>query len=162
MRSISRLMLVTGFMALATLGTAQEPAKKPQEPGRPGARPEARPGAQRPGGDRPGARPEGGRPGAGAFGARGGMMAPGQILPPFLAERLKLTEDQKKALEKLQKETDEKLNALLTDEQRDTLKQMKERGPGGDRGRPGVEGGRPGAPRPGGAGRPGARPPVGK
>ena len=147
MRFYSKMLLVAGFLAVGTVGTAQPPAK-PKEPGkeapRPGARPEGRPG-ERPEG-RPGA--EGGRPGG-----RGGMMQPGQILPPFLVEQLKLTDDQKKELAVLQKETEAKLDKLLTDDQRKQLKEMKDRAPGGDRGRPGAEGARPGAPgerRPGG------------
>lgn len=133
MRFYSKLLLVAGFLALASVGTAQPPAKQ-KEQGK-----GARPGAP---GD-----------GRGAPGGRGGMMQPGQILPPFLVEQLKLTDDQKKELAKLQKETEEKLDKMLTDDQRKQLKEMKERGPGGDRGRPGAEGGRPGGPgerRPGG------------
>ena len=43
---------------------------------------------------------------------------PGEVLPGPLADQLGLTEDQKKQLAALQKETDEKLEKLLTDEQR--------------------------------------------
>ncbi len=151
MRFSAKLMMAAGFLALATVGNAQPPREKEQpKEGRPGVRPEGRPG-ERPEG-RPGARPEGrpgeGRPGApGGFG-RGGMMQPGQVLPPFLVEILKLSEDQKKELAKIQKETEEKLDKLLTDDQKKQLKDMRERGPGGDRGRPGAEG-RPGGDRPG-------------
>lgn len=146
MRFYSKLLLVTGFLALASVGTAQPPAKErePGKEGRPGARPEGRPGEGRPGE---------GRPGGQGFGGRGGMMQPGQILPPFLVEQLKLTDDQKAELAKLQKETEEKINKMLTEDQRKQLKDMKDRAAGGDRGRPGAEGGRPGAPgerRPGG------------
>ena len=62
---------------------------------------------------------------------------PGQILPPFLQEQLKLTDDQKKQLDALQKDLDAKLDKLLTDDQKKMLKEMRERGPGrpgGDRG----------------------------
>lgn len=163
MHYLSKIFLVTGCLTLATIGSAQQPEK---ELPRPGQRPEGRPG-QRPEG-RPGAEGRGGPGGPGGF-ARGGMMQPGQILPPFLVEQLKLSEDQKKDLAKLQKETDEKLDKLLTDDQRKQLKEMRERGPGGDRGRPGAEGrpggdrGRPGAERPGGERRPeGERRPGGE
>ena len=81
----------------------------------------------------------------------GGPPRPGQILPPFLQERLSLTADQKKQLEELQKEVDAKLAKILTDEQKQQLKEMRERGPGG--GPPGFGppgGGRPGQPGEGG------------
>ena len=81
------------------------------------------------------------------------MPQPGQILPVFLADQLKLTDDQKKKLEELQKETDTKLEKLLTDDQKKQLKEMKERGPMG----PGGPGGR----GPGGPGGPGGRGPGG-
>ncbi len=55
---------------------------------------------------------------------------PGQILPPFLQEQLKLTDDQKKQLDALQKDLDAKLDKLLTDDQKKMLKEMRERGPG--------------------------------
>jgi Spy/CpxP family protein refolding chaperone len=78
--------------------------------------------------------PPGGPPGQ--FGPRGfGPPAPGQIVPPFLQERLKLTAEQKKQLEALQKEIDSKLDKILTEEQRKQLKEMRRgfgpRGPGG-------------------------------
>ena len=79
---------------------------------------------------------------------------PGQVMPDFLANQLKLTADQKKKFAELQKELDEKLEKILTDDQKKMLKEMKERGPmggpggrpreGGPGGRPGGEGGRPG------------------
>jgi hypothetical protein len=90
--------------------------------------------------------PGGGRPGGGGFGGFGGRPQPGQVMPPFLAETLKLTDDQKKQLADLQKEVDAKLDKILTEEQKKQLTEMRERG-----GRPGGEGGRPG--RPGGEGR---------
>lgn len=72
-----------------------------------------------------------GRFGSGAF----GPPALGQLLPPFLQERLKLTAEQKKQLEQLQKEIDGKLDKILTEEQRKQLKEMRRgfgpRGPGG-------------------------------
>jgi hypothetical protein len=90
--------------------------------------------------------PPGGPPGQ--FGPRGfGPPAPGQLLPPFLQERLKLTAEQKKQLEELQKEIDGKLDKILTEEQRKQLKDMRRgfgpRGPGGPPGR-GPGGGPPG------------------
>ena len=57
------------------------------------------------------------RRGPGGPGGRGrfGPPQPGQILPPFLQEQLKLTADQKKQLDALQKEVDAKLDKILTD-----------------------------------------------
>lgn len=78
--------------------------------------------------------PPGGR-GPGGF----GPPPPGQLLPPFLQERLKLTAEQKSQLQELQKEIDGKLAKILTDDQK---KQLKEMGKGFGRGRPG------GPPRP--------------
>src|SRR5207253_4414299 len=48
---------------------------------------------------------------------------PGQILPAFLRDRLNLTAEQKKQLEKSQKDVDEKVGKVLTDEQKKQLQQ---------------------------------------
>jgi hypothetical protein len=95
-----------------------------------------------------------GSPGAGGRGPGGfgPPPQPGQIMPPFLQDMLKLTAEQKKQLEELQKEVDGKLGKILTDEQKKQFKTMREgfgrggrgpggRGPGGPP--PGGEGGRP-------------------
>jgi hypothetical protein len=55
---------------------------------------------------------------------------PGDLLPPFLQDTLGLTAEQKKQLEQLQKEADEKLATILTADQNKQLKEMRERGPG--------------------------------
>jgi|SRR5580704_9816104 hypothetical protein len=77
--------------------------------------------------------PRMGRPGGpGGF----GPPQPGQIMPRFLQEELKLTDDQKQQVAALQKEVDEKLEKLLTDEQKQQLKELRQRmgrGPGGRR-----------------------------
>ncbi len=82
------------------------------------------------------AQPPGGTPGG-----FGGPPQPGQIVPGFLQERLKLTEEQKKQVEELQKEVDEKLAKILTAEQKKSLQELRNSfgGPGG----PGSPGGRP-------------------
>ncbi len=71
----------------------------------------------------------------GPGGGRGGFSPPkpGEILPDFLQDVLRMTDEQKKELAKLQKETDEKLDKLLTKEQKDELKAMSQpfAGPGG-------------------------------
>lgn len=114
------------------------------------------PGGRGPGG--PGGRGPGGPGGPGGFGGRGGMGGrpqPGQVLPAFMQDNLKLSADQKKQLDGLQKEVDLKLAKILTDEQKAQLKQMSE-----GMGRPGGPGGRgPGGRGPGGPGGPGGPPP---
>lgn len=106
-------------------------------PGGPGGRGPGRGGPGGPGGFGPG--------GPGGFGA---PPQPGQVMPPFLQERLKLTDEQKKQLEELQKEVDTKLAKILTDEQKKQLKDMPpgpgRGGPGGGRGPGGGPSGRPG------------------
>jgi hypothetical protein len=108
-----------------------------------------------------------GGPGGGPFGPGGrGMGGPpqlGQILPMGLQDRLGLTDDQKTQVAELQKEVDARLDKILTAEQKDQLKAMRSRGPGGFGPPPGGPGGFDGGPgRPGrgpGPG-PGERPEV--
>jgi hypothetical protein len=71
----------------------------------------------------------------GGFGAR--MGAPGQIMPAFLQDMLKMTDEQKKQLADLQKEVDGKMDKILTDDQKKQLKELTERGPGGKGGKGG-------------------------
>jgi Spy/CpxP family protein refolding chaperone len=110
---------------------------------------------------------KGGKSGKGGFpGGPGGFgmrPQPGQILPSFIQDRLKLTDDQKKQVADLQKDVDSKIDKLLTDEQRAEFKKIKEQGPGfgggpggGGRGKGGFGGGKgfPG----GGKGGPGPGP----
>ena len=72
-----------------------------------------------------------------------------------MSEMLKLTDDQKKQIDALQKDVDEKLAKVLTDDQKKQLKEMKDRGPGGFGGFPGGAGGKGG---PGGGARRQGRP----
>ncbi|HXE55741.1 MAG TPA: hypothetical protein VN541_22145, partial [Tepidisphaeraceae bacterium] len=58
---------------------------------------------------------------------------PGQVLPPMLRQRLHLTPEQNQQLDELQKQVDQKLATILTDEQKQQLRQMRNRGPGGTR-----------------------------
>ena len=91
---------------------------------------------------------------------RGGMQ-PGQIMPAPMQAALKLSEEQKKMVDALQKDVDEKLAKILTEDQKKQLKEIGTRGPGGPGGFPGGRGGRPGGPGgPGGAGGEGGKPPV--
>ena len=90
-------------------------------------------------------------------GGFGGPPQPGQILPAFLQERLNLSSQQKSQIQDLQKEVDAKMAKILTDEQKNQLKEMRnefapDRG-GRGRGGPGGRGGdRGGPPPPGGPG----------
>jgi hypothetical protein len=61
---------------------------------------------------------------------RGGFKV-GTIIPPFMAEQLKLTEEQKTKLADLEKKVRAELDAMLTDEQKKILENP--RGPGGER-----------------------------
>jgi Spy/CpxP family protein refolding chaperone len=79
-----------------------------------------------------------GRLGFGAFAGLGtgapagpATASPGTVLTTNVQDQLKLTEDQKKELEAIQKDVDAKLEKMLTDEQRSRLKQMRDRQPGG-------------------------------
>ena len=93
-------------------------------------------------------RPEG--PGMG-----GGFMMrpnPGEVLPAFMGDMLRLTEDQKQQLAAIQKETDAELAKILTTKQKDQLKGMRA-GPGGMAGGPPGGGNGGGGPGPGVGGR---------
>jgi hypothetical protein len=90
------------------------------------------------------------QPGRGGF---GGFQV-GQIMPSFLAERLELTDAQKKEIEVLQTEVTAKLDKILTAEQKKTIEDMRSRF-----GRPGDRGGRRGGERGKEGDRP-ARPPI--
>jgi len=81
-----------------------------------------------PGGDGPKGKKGGKGKGPGGF---GGPPQPGQILPSFLQEVLKLTDAQRKEVLDLQKDVDTKLAKILTDDQRQRLRDLRENGPGG-------------------------------
>jgi Spy/CpxP family protein refolding chaperone len=85
------------------------------------------------------------------------MPGPGEILPGFLQDQLRLTAEQKKKLEEMQKDVEANLGKLLTAEQKKTLDDMRQGkggpgkgGPGGFGGGPGGFGGGPGGGPPGG------------
>jgi spore coat protein CotH len=76
--------------------------------------------------------------GPGMFGRGGPPLAPpGTLLPTQLQDELKLTSEQKKELIALQKLSDEKLTALMNEEQRKQWKEMKDRFAGFAGGPPG-------------------------
>ena len=87
----------------------------------------------------------------------------GQLLPPPLVEELKLTAEQKKELDAIQKDVKARLDKLLTAEQKKMVESFRPRGgPGGPGGRGGPDGGgRPPRDGKGGDDRP-DRPPVEK
>jgi hypothetical protein len=97
--------------------------------------------------------PRGGGPGGGPpRGGRGGPMMgfrPGEVLPQMLQQRLNLSADQKTQLDALQKEVDARLEKILSVDQKQQLKDMRNRGPGapggpgGGRRPPGGPGGGP-------------------
>jgi hypothetical protein len=79
-------------------------------------------------------------PGKGGFGGMpfigagmrvfGGPPQAGQILPGFVEQMLKITPEQKKQIDELQKEVDAKLDKIMTEEQKKELKKMRDGGPG--------------------------------
>ncbi|MEX2112278.1 MAG: EF-hand domain-containing protein [Pirellulales bacterium] len=87
--------------------------------------------------------PGGPRGGPGGVGPGGpGFEAPpkvGQILPEFVRDSLELNARQKKMLEALQADVDERLAKILTADQMQQVEAMQRRGPGG----PGGPGGPP-------------------
>ena len=70
-----------------------------------------------------------------AFGPPGGGAMrpprPGEILPVPLQQLLRLTDEQKKQLAELQRETDDRPDKLLTEEQRAMMKRIREGAPPG-------------------------------
>jgi Spy/CpxP family protein refolding chaperone len=84
----------------------------------------------------------------------GGKHRPGgiHIIPPFVMQKLDLTDDQKEQIAALEKETKAKLQKILTADQMKTLESARPPHPGG----PGGPGGGPDdGPGPGGPGGPG-------
>ncbi|HMO37581.1 MAG TPA: hypothetical protein PKA06_16195, partial [Gemmatales bacterium] len=75
----------------------------------------------------------------GPGGMRGGRMGfeLGRLIPPPMRQQLQLTDDQNKQLDQLEKEIKEKLNSILTEDQRKQLETIGNRGPGGFGGPPG-------------------------
>jgi len=105
------------------------------------------------------------RPGFGPNGF-GTLPRPGQLMTPFMQAKLKLTDQQKRQVEAIQKEADGKFDEILTDEQKKQFGQMRKGfAPGGFAGPPGFgRRGRPdgqGGGRRDGGGRLGPRPPGG-
>jgi hypothetical protein len=93
------------------------------------------PGGKGPGGKGPDVKGFGKGPdGKGPFGkgGPGGFAQPGQILPPFVEDVLKLTDEQRKQVDEFQKEVTAKLSRILTEDQNKQFKDAKPGfGPGG-------------------------------
>jgi Spy/CpxP family protein refolding chaperone len=87
--------------------------------------------------------PGGAGGGFGGFGGFGAPSIPGNIFSTAIQNTLKLTDDQKKELEQIQKEVDEKLAKMLTEDQKKQLKDIQDRPAGGFGGFGGGGGGRP-------------------
>ena len=131
------------LMALAAKLDAEHGERGARGQRGPGGPPPGQPGDRGPGGSPPGDDGPDGLPPRGPGGRFGAPPRPGQVLPMFVQEALKLSASQKKQLDELQKEVDAKLARILTDEQRTQLKEMRPgRGPGG----PGGDGPPPGRP----------------
>jgi hypothetical protein len=114
------------------------------------------PGAGGPDG---GPRGAGGGPGGRGPGGPGGFGAPpqpGQIMPTGLQDALGLSDKQKQQLAELQKEVDSRLDKILTSEQKQQLRELRDRGPGGF-GPPPTGAGGPGGGNPGDRRRPDAK-----
>ncbi len=143
---MKRVMMTV--MAMAAIGwaaiivsNAQPPEKQPPQ-GKRGGNEQGRRGGEN---------EKGGPGGPGGFGGQGGMRGGrggfeiGKLIPPPLREQLDLNEEQKQQLDALEKDVKEKLNKLLTEDQRKQLEAMRNRGPGGPGGfgGPGGPGGPP-------------------
>jgi hypothetical protein len=102
------------------------------------------------GGGPPGFGPGGPPPGFGRGGPLIGMPRPGEILPPFVRQRLNLSAKQQKQLTALQKKVDDELAKILTTAQKKQLAEMRSRSPGGFGPPGGLPPGGPGGPPPGG------------
>jgi hypothetical protein len=142
MKRVMMTVMVVAAIGWAAIivSNAQPPEKQP---------PQGKRGEQ---GKRGGDNEKGGPGGPGGMrGGRGGFEV-GRLIPPPLREQLDLNDEQKQQLDALEKDVKEKLNKLLTEDQRKQLEAMRNRGPGG----PGGPGGF------GGPGGPGGGPPRGE
>jgi hypothetical protein len=85
-----------------------------------------------PGGKGPGGKGPGGKGPPNGKGPPGGPIQLGQVLPGFVQDNLKLSDEQKKQMDDFQKEVTAKLDKILSEEQNKQLKDAKPGfGPGG-------------------------------
>jgi hypothetical protein len=94
--------------------------------------------SQPPGGDGKGSGKRGDKP----FGPPRFQL--GKVLPPFVADELDLTKDQRGEISKLEAEVKARLEMILNDEQKKKIQTLRPRGPGGPGGSP-RDGDKPGA-----------------
>ena len=73
----------------------------------------------------------GGMPGFGRPGGMPGFGRPGEVLNEGVQQALRLSPEQRKRLAEIQKEVDAKIEKLLTEEQREQWKRMRQTRPGG-------------------------------
>jgi Spy/CpxP family protein refolding chaperone len=71
----------------------------------------------------------GGPPGGG-FPMGSYRMFPGQVLPPPVQDMLKLTAEQKEKINRIQKEAEDKIMEVLTEDQKKRIEDLKKRFPG--------------------------------
>lgn len=71
------------------------------------------------------------QPKEGSFGRGGARRGPGQVLPSEIQQELKLTDEQKEKVAKLQKELEAKIMEVLTEEQKKKLDELKKQGASG-------------------------------
>jgi hypothetical protein len=114
MRVLAGVLFLGGLLAVASFTAAQPPGGGKGGPGGKGD-------------DKGDKGFPGGKGGKGGFGGGFGPPQPGQVMPAFLQEMLKMTDEQKKQIADLQKDVDAKLDKILTDDQKKQLKEMKDR-----------------------------------
>jgi Spy/CpxP family protein refolding chaperone len=115
-RQVTELARADLVLKMTDVLSAEELKKLEAALDRPPGPGPAGPGGRGPGGFGPGGPPAGGP-------------EPGTVLGPLVRERLKLTGEQETQLADLQKEATARLMKILTDEQKKTLEEMRDRGP---------------------------------
>src|SRR5436190_22380195 len=104
MRVLAGVLFLGGLLLAASFTSAQPPEGGKGQPGGKGGEKGDKGGKGFPGG-------RGGK--GGGFGGGFGPPQPGQVMPTFLQEMLKLSDDQKKQVADLQKDVDAKLDKIL-------------------------------------------------
>ena len=156
MKRCVSLLLIFGLSALLVAGTAAQGrfADEKEGKGDKGVK-EGEKVNKGDKGNKGGKQKDKGGPGAekGAPGEKAGppKFQLGNVLPPMMKDELKLTKEQAAIVERIEKDVRDKLNKILTDDQKQTIENFRPRPPMGGPGGPGG----PGGDRPGGPGGPG-------